>query len=655
MKRIATLVFALLFCGTLFAAEDDIQNDFQTAQSLLNRGQFAAVESLVQEKLQQTDVAEIDKIRLATILVQSYSQQLLVAAPAQRPPIVRRIETLETTLLTPSVDSDLVLAKITFRLQCSMAYRSLGDYQRLEADIASETNKRTAYQSAQSTLLDALERLKKCQQELQAFRQRVGINATPQLTREMLASEYSIAMQQGIARKSLALTFTAEADRNFELREAAEALSVLASKDSTDSVIIQCKIEKASCHRLCGELDKCAAILTPLLNNPEYRLSAEAEWIRLQIAAGNIAEMRRRYATDREESRQYPDFDLARLELFLANDPDQHIRPEVATADRLRQTLGQRSPYWRQRAAMTESALTLGNTDLVSAETLAMRAENRFKENRFAESAQLYEEAAAKADTNRQADNMFRYNLHAILAWEKVLEHAPDAEKTEHRKRLIPLLRNLSVQNPNYVQAVDLHLRAIDLQGEIGLSSVESQNEYLTLIKEHMATWKESPKMSPLRRLSVGVLERLERTDEAAALLPLLDLEQIATLSPEMQRQRVRQLDTEGKTQEAVDILTVLLKQKREPATLRLMAEIRSRQTDVASLESARILWTELAESVPKNSETWWIAREGIFDVYFKLNRQEEAKKFFDMLRTLYPDLGGAERKERLIKRFETN
>jgi hypothetical protein len=98
--------------------------------------------------------------------------------------------------------------------------------------------------------------------------------------------------------------------------------------------------------------------------------------------------------------------------------------------------------------------------------------------------------------------------------------------------------------------------------------------------------------------------------------------------------------------------LTALLKQKRESSTLQLLAEILSRQNDAKSLNDALTSWMQLEEIAQKNTESWWAAREGILDVLDKLNRREEAKKSFDMLRTLYPDLGGAERKERLTKRF---
>jgi tetratricopeptide (TPR) repeat protein len=298
--------------------------------------------------------------------------------------------------------------------------------------------------------------------------------------------------------------------------------------------------------------------------------------------------------------------------------------------------------------------LASGNNELNSAEMLAMRAEKHYQEQRFIEAAELYEQAAVTADANRQAENMYRYRRSAVHAWRKALEQLPpDAPKAEYQKRLIILLKKLVEQNPNHPDASNLHLSAIDVQARLALSQPATLDDYLALVKEHSEYWNDSPQLPTLRRLSVILLEQQGRFEEAAAMLPLLDIAQLETLAPEIQRLRVRQLNSEGKTQEAVDILAALLKQKQEPATLQLLAGILTRQPEEKSLKFALKFWTDLESITAKNSELWWSAREGIFEVLYKLNRLEEARESFQTLRILYPELGGTERKARLIKRFE--
>ena len=658
MKQFAILLFALS-CGILFAIEDELRQ----IRTFTERGRFDVVEDICRETFERSDVAEIDKIRLATELVRARSMQLLIVESAQRDRIVRGLASLESTWLTGSTDTaalDLVFARITLRLQLAMTYQSFGDYQRIEGDVASTTHQPAVYQQARSTLNDAIERFKLCQRELQNLRQRMGSNADSFWQQRLLALEYSITMQLGIAQKSLALTLTEEAERNFGLLQAAATLSELAALNSADPVIVQCKVEKAACHRLSGELERCKEILDQLrgmaLTTPECRLRIEAEWIRYHIAARiNIIEMRRHYAADRPDARRYPDFDLARLELFLVNDPAQNIRPEHAIARRLQDTMGQElGTYWGRRADRTVSMMTLGSTDYASAQMLATLADSHYRERRFAESAGMYEQAAARADVNRQADEMYRFNRSAVTAWLMAIEQlTPGESPTDYENRLIPLLLKLVRQNPQHAEAWDLHVRAIRLLARRITVQPEVLDACAALIKEHAELWSESSALPVLRRLLIIHLEQQGRTSEAVVLLPLLDLEQLGALPPEIQRLRVRQLDAENKTQEAVDILTALLEQRREPATLQLFAEILARQTDAKNLEKALNYWIELARNTPKNSELWWCAREGIIEVMIKLNRKDEAKREFDTLRVLYPEWGGAERRERLIKQFE--
>ena len=651
MERAVILLLTLLcstalLCSTLFASEADLRQ----IRELADRRLFDAAEAFYNERIQQPGIAEADKILLAAELIRAYSPRLL--EPTQRPRIIQRLETLERNWLTPppaSATLNLLLAQMTLRLHLAMAYHSLGNYQRLEATTASVTNRRIAYQQAQSTLQDALARLKEGQQELHALRLRIGGNTQAALTQRMLALEQSIMLQQGIVRKSLALTMQVTEERNAELRQAIETLSLLTS--------IESKIIKAACHRLVGELDQCREILTQLLNSPletasltpACRLHAEAEWIRYQIARGNSEEARRHYTPNRADSHLYPDFDLARLELFLGSNPATVMIIEQAISRQL-------GPYWARRAELLVRAS--GNAVLNSAEMLATRAENHYRENQFAEAARLYEQAAASADVRGHAESMFHYNWRAARSWKQALTQlSPDESKIDYQRRLVVLLRKLVEQNPHHPEAEGLHLLAMNMQAQIVVSQPEALDDYLTLVEEHTQRWSDSSQLQDIRYLSVIFLERQGRLDEAAAMLPLLDLEQMPGLPPEIQRLRARQLDAEGRTQEAVDILIALYTQRSDDvATLHLFAEILTRQDDARSLNFALGFWRKLEShvGVERNSETWWSAREGIFVVLSKLNRLDtEARQSFEMLRVLYPDLGGDERRGRLMRLFE--
>ena|GEM_PF-2512252 len=656
-----TLLFFASLYSMLFAGEADRQR----VRALADQGLFAVAEQFCDDQFQQENVRDADKFLLAAELARSYTLHLLSLEPSQRPQMFRNFELLESRLRiahNTAHSPDVLLAKIIFRLQIAMAFQSLGDDQRLDADTASITNRQAAYQQARNTLENALDRLKQCRQELLSLRQRADFNTDASFNQRLQALEYSITMQQGITQKSLALTFPSEDDRKFALRQAAETLSSLASLDSVEPIVVQCKIEQASIHRLAGELDRSAGILNQLNSVSQTltagcRLRLETEWIRYQIAAGNITDIRRHYATDRDNVHLYPEFDIARLELFLASDLLRGIRAEPMAALRLEQSIDRQfGPHWARRARRV--VLASGNSELNSAEMLQTRGDQHYREGQFHDAAILYEQASAQSDARRHADSMFRYNRLAAHTWMKAIEHLPsDEPKTDYQRRVVALLERLNTQEPNHPEAFELYTLALNLQCQIAMSLPDTLDEYLALLNGYTKRWADhTAASSPLfgaRRLAVILLERQGRIDEASAMLPLLDEEHLTTLPAEIQRLRVRQLDAEGKTQDAVDMLIAMLNQRRDSATLQMFADILTRQSDSASLHHALKSWLEIETLADRNSELWWSAREGILIVLMKLNKPDEASQSFAMLRILYPNLGGAERKERLEKMFE--
>jgi predicted Zn-dependent protease len=116
---------------------------------------------------------------------------------------------------------------------------------------------------------------------------------------------------------------------------------------------------------------------------------------------------------------------------------------------------------------------------------------------------------------------------------------------------------------------------------------------------------------------------------------------------------RIQLLSETGKIQEAVDLLKGQLKQNPDDLPfLILLAEILTRQQDSQTLSKASAIWTRIADRSVKNTETWWRAREEMINLDLRQNRQAEAKKAFELLRLLYPELGGTARKNRFETRF---
>jgi Flp pilus assembly protein TadD len=615
-----SLFLAVILAGHLGAADPDVR----FLQGLIERNLFESVEYFCHREFQKPAAAKTNQLYLASELVRSRTKQALLTEHPEN--IKERLTEIEKQFLTipdDFADPAVSLARMMLQLQLAISFK--------QPD------------ASKSELYEAIERFKKCSGDVKTVRQKIGTNAHPELEHRLAALQWSILSQRGLAHQSLALTFPAGEDRAFELQQAVKIFSELAALDSKESIIVQSRIELATCFRLLGNHEKCREILVTLQTalqtlslTPLLQFQADAELIRYHIATGNIDEAVKQFEKGDPGSAIYPDYDLARLELFLAQkQPD--IRSVLAVIQQIEQQSG---PYWGQRARqlLTSANPAAGTLD---AATLASLAENQYRSEHLAEAVTLLEQASKQSDSEAS----FQYGRSAISILSTMLEQT---KSNNIRNQMIGSIRRLSLRFPQQPESAELHLLALDLA-----ASAAKTDDYLAMIEEHTKTWSDSPKIQLLRRQAVILLERQGRTEEALKMLPQLDTVQIGTMTPEMQRLHARQLEQKGETQGAVDILKVLLKQKPDdlPA-LQLLAEILGNQNDSKLLDMSLRLWVSLEQKAPKKSELWWSAREGIMDVLLKQGKTEEARKSLELLRLLYPDLGGAERKQQLEKKY---
>ncbi|MDR2116977.1 MAG: hypothetical protein LBP87_11425 [Planctomycetaceae bacterium] len=160
-----------------------------------------------------------------------------------------------------------------------------------------------------------------------------------------------------------------------------------------------------------------------------------------------------------------------------------------------------------------------------------------------------------------------------------------------------------------------------------------------------------------IQTMLVAVLNDQGRKEEGTAILQKLNDQELAALSLPERRAfllvRIQLLAKTGKVQEAVNLLKEQLKQSPDDLPfLILLAEILTRQNDSVTLAKSVEIWRRIANQSVKNSETWWLSRERIIEIYLKMNKKTEAKKEFELLRLLYPELGGTARKTKLETLF---
>jgi tetratricopeptide (TPR) repeat protein len=809
MSRFIIFFFPVLFfcVVTVFGFTE---SDILFLRGLSDRNLFESVEIFCNEEFQNPNVSTVQKTILATELVRSRTQQLLLEEPAQRSELWQQLHELETQFLGSHdewTQPEFSLARISLQLQFAVAKYTLGDWQRLEAEVTSGTSRDNALQQTRTMLLYSLECFQRCTEQLEKLRQKIGLNTDSSFERRFLILLRSIGYQAGLAQMSLALSFPAGDDRIFSLNRAVIFLTELASLSIDDPIIFRSRIELATCHRLLGDYDKCKELLSRLQDMKlptELRFQTEAELIRYWLVVGNIDEAVGKIKEDSPDSSVYPDYELAKLEILLVlsrrfqDKTEQQTEINRMILEQTRRIDQQFGIYWGRRARMFLGNSHLTVTEGIDAPLLKMLAEDQFQNGQFTEAVRFFELASRRAEMSGNKEETFNNAVSAIAVLSEVLKRLetvtvshteqPTNTKTEItlcRRQIIDSLRNISLRFPENPDVIELHLKAIDLAAQVVLEKEMSLDDYLALLKEHAEYWTNSPKIAPLlfraavlqesrgqmlnalsmlekisnhsaigldtvntakrcfnaltesespvsvaewfeRRLPVDggagtwneadvvsvmyaveqriqsfaraanktevaeiskkseqllrhalqycpdlkpitkiqlqamlvtVLNDLERKEEGAAILRDLNSQQLAILPDAEKRDflrvQIQLLADTGKVQDAVDLLKKQLKQNPDDLPfLILLAEILTRQNDFGTQTKAIELWTRIANQSVKNTETWWLSRERMIELYYRQNKIIEVKKEFELLRLLYPELGGAARKSRLETLF---
>ncbi|MDR0337707.1 MAG: hypothetical protein LBI18_11510 [Planctomycetaceae bacterium] len=812
--------FSFFFVPVFFFCAEAVfgftESDILFLRGLSDRNLFESVEFFCQKEFQNPNVSTIQKLRLATELVRSQTRQLLISEPVLRQELRKRLGELKTQFLgSPDelTQPELSLARIELQFQFAVAEYSLGDWQRLEADVAPETNRNNMILQARTTLFQSLEQFQLATELLETAQKRNGFKTNPALERQLVILFRSIGYQKGLAQMSLALSFPPGEDRLFSLNQAVRFLTELASLPINDPIIFRSRIELATCYRLLENYDQCRELLTRLPNTeltPELQFQAETELIRYCLAVGNLDEAAAKTKQNHPDSWIYPDYELAKLELFLMlsrrfkDQTQQQTEINQTILEQIRHIDQQFGTYWGRRARMflgnSHRTIAEGTTEGIDAPLLKMLAEDQFQNGQYTEAVRFFELASRHAETIGNRQETFDNAVSAIAVLEEVLKRLEtvasaasvasadsdtlQTEITSCRQQMIDSLRALSVRFSENPDTDELHLKAIDLASQAVLQKELPLDDYLGLLKEHAEHWRDSPKTPPLlfraatllenqgqisdalsilekipnhtvvgldvvntakrcfemlpdsscsgvsvaewfeRRLPVDehswneadvvsvlhaaeqriqafagvankteaieipkraeqllrnalrnfpelkpvikiqiqtmlvtVLNDLEQRKEGTEILKLLDDQQLEALSSAEKRSfwlvQVQLLAKTGKTQEAVDLLKKRLKQYPDDhGFLIVLAEILTRQNDSATLAKAVEIWTRIANQSAKNTENWWLSRERIIEIYLKQNKQSEAKKEFEILRLLYPELGGTTRKSRLETLF---
>ncbi|MGL4595422.1 MAG: tetratricopeptide repeat protein [Thermoguttaceae bacterium] len=760
-KFLSFILFVIAFdlASFGFAAES---SQIKFVRGLVDRGLLESAEIFCESEIKKIDIKPENKLELAAEWLRGRTAASLATMTSHRFTSNSQISIDRSLFeelccrfereLVNEKDSDsfeLKQARILFRFQKAIADYNFGDALRLESETLANNKLQfeTSQKASRELLFSAIEQFQKCHESVELIRNNVGMNPPLDFQRRTLALLRMIRSQWGNAQMALALTFIQSDDRQASLRRAAEILSEPAHLQIDDPIVCQTRVALATCRRLLGEFDRCQLLLKDIDTSkltPSMKCLVESESIRFYIAIDDLESASRIIEQSHASADQWPDFYLAHLEVILAllkkksnsftnpSEEEEFINLILEIVHNI-ESYASKNELCRMRVMLTGSPLT-GNMPQ-HPKLLSILAEDQLNRGEYSESALLFTKASQASLLAGDEEAAFQNAVAAVAVWQqmqtRLLETAQIMQKTQKtqktekqfdninvttneipkntsldfsadiaicQSRMIELLREVTQQFPKHSSSSEYHLKAIDIAANNVDKETSNTSIYFDLVREHIKTWPNSPKLKPLlfracqkaqqqdrysecldllnqipenvlatltnneltqvTKWRLAAFRKLGKINEASALLQSIEFSQIEQFSDQDQREskriRAEILADAGKTQEAIDILIDILKNTpNDILTKTTLGEILARQNSPESLQRGLSLWTQIAQLSPKTSENWWHARTKIIEILIKLGEIEKAKNERDRLQLLYPELGGENRKAIILQLFQ--
>jgi hypothetical protein len=465
--------------------------DGRYLRGLRQRQLFTLAEAYCQERLADSRLKLEDRADLVVHLSQTYCDHAR-EAPQDRADELwdNAVRVTEEFARTHSQGTWPLLV----RAQGGLALVSRGEWLRQAAELTGEGPR--LLEQAKEFLRRGIKELRDVSTDLlQAMR--TPARGKDQLSRdELLSLEKNLKHQLAVAYRNQGLCYTEESpDRDNSLRQAVEQLSTLVKLSPVDPLAWQARLEEITCLRLMKQAVAVQRRLAELDSEeppPQVRLRARAERVRLHLAAADVQAALGVLQTGRRIDGQIDaEFDFAHLETYLAawkaavksNDKPASQKWQAEAANVVRGIEQQHPPYWARRA---EGLLASVITDTGVSGNLAVlvrAAQGYYRGKQFADAVKAYDEAAAMALGQKQADQAFDLAYTAATIEHEQKNHA--AAMRRYRK--------LALDQQRHAKAPEAHLLAVfNAAQEARLHKPPKLDDYVALLREHLQTWPNS-------------------------------------------------------------------------------------------------------------------------------------------------------------------
>ena len=263
-------------------------------------------------------------------------------------------------------------------------------------------------------------------------------------------------------------------------------------------------------------------------------------------------------------------------------------------------------------------------TNSQSPATIALAAENLFREGQYQKAIDAYLKAA-KAEQAAHPDGsdtsaVFQYQYVAAAIAHKLNDHVQAAQ----------LFRQAAIDNPGNPKAAASFKTALFHAGKlVDVSKPETIQRYSAMLDEFLKTFPDSPDVNLIR-------QQKQRLSDAIKAIPKSPAERLSEAQTALK---------ENRPEEAVELFKALAKEfpNAEDVQIGFAEALTAANADQDALDQ----WRKVAQNVKQYSPQWYRAKYEVASLLVKTGQKDKAVEMVRLLKLLRPDLGGAEWSEK--------
>ena len=651
MRALALLISAVLALTLVCDAVPPASYDADFVRTLREMRLYRLGESYLTEKALQDELSDSQSAELTGAMIELLGEESLCVSSDKQGEIVDKTRQMADEYLKSHGDSP-------FRIRVLLALAING----VNAGELGAMNVQLL-QGDEPTRQAALTRLRQTDEQIKELSRILNTpsNAIDPKTNEKAFSDdlwQRIKNQTAFlsARRALAMAkcYPAGSPEYSDcVVQANSELKPLGSIPSTDPLYWKARLLRVRAERMAGDVQAAQSALQFMLEQQtpptELLLEFQAEKLYTLMTANRSAAINTLSELERSLNDSFSNADssddaahLAVLDAYVTLEKEAAARGDKNEQKKWQDRASQWAEkmrlydrgFYARSAQQVLAALAVKNLEEESADenvtnsqsptTIALAAENLFREGQFQKAIDAYLKAAkaelAVGGSSASNPNVFKYQYVAAAIAHKLNDHVQAAA----------LFRQAALDNPQTPQAAAAFKTALFHAGKlVDVQKPDTVERYSAMLDEFLKTFPDSPDVNLIR-------QQKQRLAEAVKAIPKTPAERLSEAQTALK---------ENRPEDAVALFAPLAKEfpNAEDVQIGFAEALSSANADQDALNQ----WRKVAQNVKQYSPQWYRAKYEVASLLVKTGQKGKAAEMIRLLKLLRPDMGGAEWSEK--------